>query len=116
MFLRRSTIRLHVSFSYLAIQYGVYAAYVYGMGVAGALMMFGLLVLRMRMVAPGARSLLEAVYARFGARIHLVMCVISLLNSLGIAYGLISGEFSTDHLFIFPMLTEKQSKRSEVYT
>ncbi len=84
----------------------MYAAYTYGLSVSGALLVFGLFVLRLRMVAPGARSLLEAVLARFGTRVHLMMCIFSLINNLGITCGLIAGEFCTYVFYDCPTRTQ----------
>ncbi len=78
----------------LVFQCGISGPLWYTVSAITPSILFAIVFVRYRTVAPGAQTFLQVIYARFGRAPHLIMCVFALLNNLSIIALIIASKFT----------------------
>ena len=64
------------------MKYGISGPYWYAGGATIQIIIFSILSIMLKMRAPGAKTFLQVIKARFGKRTHLVFCTFAFLTNV----------------------------------
>ena len=66
----------------VCLKYGISGPYWYAGGATIQIIIFSILSIMLKMRAPGAKTFLQVIKARFGKRTHLVFCTFAFLTNV----------------------------------
>jgi len=72
-------------------QYGISGAFWYASGATIQILLFSMLTVQLKLHAPGAKTFLQVIRARFGRTTHLTFCVFALLTNVIVTAMLMLG-------------------------
>ncbi|CAC5371237.1 DUR3 [Mytilus coruscus] len=70
-------------------KYGIGGSLFFSIGIVSGIQMFPLLSITLKTRAPGAKTFLQIIYARFGKPAHILFCCVSLFTNMSILMALI---------------------------
>ena len=76
------TVRCKVKSVRECLQYGISGPYWYAGGATIQIIIFSILSIMLKMRAPGAKTFLQVIKARFGKKTHLVFCTFAFLTNV----------------------------------
>ncbi|KAM3185602.1 hypothetical protein ACTXT7_006057 [Hymenolepis weldensis] len=81
------------------------------------IILFPIMMVRFRMIAPGARTFLHVVYGRFGRTAHILLCVLALINNVSFIISVIDKVINVvGHQPHRICTDEPQSPGNEIFT
>ena len=83
----------HMLYSFVA-QYGISGPFWYAAGATVQILLFSILSVQLKIRAPGAKTFLQVVRARFGKSTHKVFCAFALLTNVTVTAMLMLGTLS----------------------
>jgi Na+/proline symporter len=75
------------------LQYGISGPFWYAAGATIQILLFAMLSAQLKIKAPGAKTFLQVIKARFGSRPHIVFCVFALLTNIIVTAMLMLGRY-----------------------
>ena len=66
----------------VASKYGISGPYWYAAGATIQIILFAILSITLKTRAPGAKTFLQVIKARFGSRTHIIFCVFAMFTNL----------------------------------
>ena len=73
-------------------QYGISGAYWYAAGASIQLLIFSIITVQLKIKAPGAKTYLQIIRARFDKKTHLTFCAFALMTNFVVTAMLMLGE------------------------
>ena len=74
------------------LQYGISGPFWYATGATIQILLFSMLAVQLKIRAPGAKTFLQVIKARFGSRTHVVFCVFALMTNVIVTAMLMLGK------------------------
>ncbi|XP_078697358.1 uncharacterized protein LOC144925278 [Branchiostoma floridae x Branchiostoma belcheri] len=93
----------------VASKFGISGPFWYAAGASVQIIVFAILSIEMKMKAPGAKTYLQVIKARFGAKAHLVFCVFALLTNVLVTGMLLLGGIASITALVNGLSTETAS-------
>ena len=89
-----------VYFYLFYFQYGISGPFWYASGATIQLLLFAMIAVQLKIRAPGAKTFLQVIKARFGTRTHVVFCVFALLTNIVVTAMLMLGKRQLKYNFL----------------
>ncbi|KAI8500376.1 hypothetical protein Bbelb_219420 [Branchiostoma belcheri] len=93
----------------VASKFGISGPFWYAAGASVQIIVFAILSIEMKMKAPGAKTYLQVIKARFGAKAHIVFCVFALLTNVLVTGMLLLGGIASITALVNGLSTETAS-------
>eukprot|EP00058_Branchiostoma_floridae_P027351 XP_002612842.1 hypothetical protein BRAFLDRAFT_67210 [Branchiostoma floridae] len=90
----------------VASKFGISGPFWYAAGASVQIIVFAILSVELKMKAPGAKTYLQVIKARFGAKAHIVYCVFALLTNILVTTMLMLGGIASMTSLVNGLTTE----------
>ncbi|XP_066270073.1 uncharacterized protein [Branchiostoma lanceolatum] len=90
----------------VASKFGISGPFWYAAGASVQIIVFAILSVELKMKAPGAKTYLQVIKARFGAKAHIVYCVFALLTNVLVTTMLMLGGIASMTSLVNGLTTE----------
>ncbi|XP_078667260.1 uncharacterized protein LOC144909083 [Branchiostoma floridae x Branchiostoma belcheri] len=90
----------------VASKFGISGPFWYAAGASVQIIVFAILSVELKMKAPGAKTYLQVIKARFGAKAHIVYCVFALLTNVLVTTMLMLGGIASMTSLVDGLTTE----------
>ena len=77
-----------------SFQYGISGPFWYAAGASIQILLFAIISIHLKIRAPGAKTFLQVIKARFGSATHIVFCVFALMTNLIVTALLMLGKYN----------------------
>jgi len=84
----------------MSIQYGISGAFWYASGATIQLFLFAMLTIQLKIRAPGAKTFLQVIRARYSRSTHITFCIFALMTNVIVTAMLMLGSYKHTHTLI----------------
>jgi len=98
------------------VQYGISGAFWYAAGTTTQLFLFSVLVYRLKICSPGAKTFLQVIRTRFGKTTHLTFCSFAILTNVIVTALLMLGKADLTCCVMEEIPTVRSEKIAIIFT